>query len=35
LRDRVVAEILLQANKDDGYARAAFEYFGMPGVVIR
>jgi hypothetical protein len=35
LRDRVVAEILLQANEDDWYARAAFEYFGMPGVDVR
>jgi len=35
LRDGIVAEILLEADEDDGYARAAFEYFGMPGVVVR
>jgi hypothetical protein len=35
LRDRVVAQILLQADEDDWYARAAFENFGMPGVVVR
>jgi hypothetical protein len=35
LRDWVVAEILFEADEDDGYAGAAFEYFGMPGVVVR
>lgn len=34
LRDWVVAEILLEADEDDRYARATFENFGMPGVVI-
>jgi hypothetical protein len=34
LRDWVVAEILLESDEDDWYARAAFENFGMPGVVV-
>lgn len=33
--NRVVAKIFLEADEDDGYTRAAFEDFRMPGDVVR